>query len=107
MVLIVWKDIKQPKIGLQHGSKDQSRKRQSESLVEVLSGKITTADRSERVHHERGHNTGSELEPGGLTTSAGNQGSSSEKDASKPQLKGSKQRMYIKVNGKDRTNQGT
>ena len=55
--------------------KGQSRKRRSESLVETLSGKITTADRSNRVYHERGHYTESELESGGLTKFAVNQSS--------------------------------
>ena len=55
--------------------KGQSRKRQSESLVEALTERITRADESERLRYERGHYTESGWKSGGLITSAGNQSS--------------------------------
>ena len=35
--------------------KGQSRKRPPDSLVEALTGRITSADVAERLHHKRGH----------------------------------------------------
>ena len=83
----------------------QSRKRQFESLVKALTGRITKADDvSEILHHERGHYTGSKSESGGLITSAENQSSLSKMHNSKPQLKGSKQRTGTSNSGQNRTN---
>ena len=72
--------------------------------METRSGRITTADRSEHLHHKRKHYTGSGWKFEGRITPAGNQRSSSEKDKSKPQLKGSKQRTGTSNSGQDRTN---
>ena len=80
------------------------RKRRFESLLAALSRKITTADRSERLHHERRHYTESGWKSRGLATSAGNQSSSAEKNQSKLQLKGSKQQISIKGSGQGRKN---
>ena len=79
--------------------KGQSRKRPPESLVEALTGRITKADVSERLHHKRGHYTGSGSMSGGLIISAGNQSSLSEMNMSKPQLKESKQRTDTNNSG--------
>ena len=51
-------------------AKSHNRKRKFESLVEVLTGRITRADESERLHHGRRHYTGSGWKSGGLITSA-------------------------------------
>ena len=72
--------------------KGPSRKRQPESLVEALTGRITRADESECLHNERRHYTWLGSKPGGLITFAENQSLLSKTNKSKPQLKGSKQR---------------
>ena len=83
-------------------------RRQQKASIRKSSGRALCKDKgvnkSERLHHKQRNYIRAGLKSGGLTTSAGNQISSSEEDKSKPQLKGSKQQTEMGSSGQDRTN---